>query len=404
VREVKKLIGNGRSMPGDFLGMPGAEAIRLPAEWEPHAYCWMAWAVHGEWRTHADEVKRELREVIATVAEYEPVRLLTPPDQIIDAKRQLFGGNVEIVPAPVDDIWMRDIAPTVAFHGDDVVAVDWNFNGWGGATGRRSRPGDRLAGFISANMALPVVHAPFIAEGGALVTDGEGTFVTTKSCLLNENRNPAFGRSPSERMDEIEGGLTQLGGRKTIWLEGDATEPVTSGHVDAYVLFARSGSILVEGVEPVGMPIPNRVADIGALRAAEDARGRELEITTILPPRQSYCRFSGGSFAPCYLNAYVANGAVMTAKFGDPERDEEARKALVCAFPGRAIRMLDINHIAAGGGGIHCLTQPVPISSRLPYTQRPNEGLQRHSPSSTIISSIARRQSRPTSPWQLIGS
>jgi agmatine deiminase len=343
--------------------MPGTEAIRLPAEWEPHAYCWMAWAVHGEWRTHADEVKRELREVIATVAEYEPVRLLTPPNQIADAKRQSFGGNVEIVPAPVDDIWMRDIAPTVAFRGDEVVAVDWNFNGWGGTTGRRSRPGDRLAGFISANMALPVVHAPFIAEGGAIVTDGEGTIIITKSCLLNGNRNPAFGRSSSEQMDEMERGLSHFGGRKIIWLEGDATEPTTSGHADAYVLFARPGSLLVEGIEPEGMPIPNRAADIEAFRAAKDSRSAPLELITVLPPRQRYWRFSGSSFAPCYLNAYVANGAIITGKFGDPERDEAAKEAFERTFPGRSVRMLAIDHIAAGGGGIHCLTQPVTLKS-----------------------------------------
>jgi agmatine/peptidylarginine deiminase len=38
----------------------------------------MAWAVHEEWRAHADEVKRELREIIATVAEYEEVILAVP--------------------------------------------------------------------------------------------------------------------------------------------------------------------------------------------------------------------------------------------------------------------------------------------------------------------------------------
>ena len=54
--------------------------IRIPAEWEPHAFCLMAWAVHQEWGASVDNVKRELREVISTVAEYEPVRLLVPPD------------------------------------------------------------------------------------------------------------------------------------------------------------------------------------------------------------------------------------------------------------------------------------------------------------------------------------
>src|SRR5438477_9052661 len=92
--------------------------IRIPAEWEPHRCCWMAWAVHREWGAHADQVKRELHEIISTIAQYEPIKLLTPPDQIADVQSREFGGNVEIVPAPVDDIWMRDIAPTFAFRGD----------------------------------------------------------------------------------------------------------------------------------------------------------------------------------------------------------------------------------------------------------------------------------------------
>jgi len=51
---------------------------------------------------------------------------------------------------------------------------------------------------------------------------------------------------------------------------------------------------------------------------------------------------------------------VIGAKFGDAERDEAARKALAIAFPGRKIIMLRIDAIASGGGGVHCLTQPMP--------------------------------------------
>jgi agmatine/peptidylarginine deiminase len=35
---------------------------RIPAEWEPHACCWMAWAVHREWGKVVSKVKRELSE------------------------------------------------------------------------------------------------------------------------------------------------------------------------------------------------------------------------------------------------------------------------------------------------------------------------------------------------------
>jgi hypothetical protein len=51
----------------------------------------------------------ELSEIICTLAEFESVRLLT---QVIEARARFSGGNIEIIEAPVDDTWIRDIAPT----------------------------------------------------------------------------------------------------------------------------------------------------------------------------------------------------------------------------------------------------------------------------------------------------
>lgn len=334
--------------------------IKIPAEWEPHAFCFMAWAVHREWGAHVDNVKRELREVISTVAEYEPIRLLVPPDLIDEAQHQNFGSNVELVPAPVDDIWMRDILPTFALRDGAPVAIDWNFNSWGSTSLRPPRSGDRFGGVIASTFGLPTVRAPFVAEGGAFVTDGDGTIVTTKSCLLNPNRNPAIGRKTEACMARIERGLSSVGGGNIVWLEGDSNEPITSGHADGYVLFAESRTVLVEGIGAGRQPNHNRAADIYILSAMTDIRRCPLKVVKVLPPRQTFWRFSGSLFAPCYLNAHVANGAVITGKFGDPERDEAARRALQSVFPGREIRMLRIDHIANSGGGVRCLTQPMP--------------------------------------------
>jgi hypothetical protein len=55
---------------------------------------------------------------------------------------------------------------------------------------------------------------------------------------------------------------------------------------------------------------------------------RELTIKTILPPRKRFSPAAQATFAPCYLNAYLANDAVITGKFDDPERGEAARAAL----------------------------------------------------------------------------
>jgi agmatine/peptidylarginine deiminase len=41
--------------------------IRIPAEWEPHECCWMAWA-HREWdKATANKIRRDLSEVVQTL-------------------------------------------------------------------------------------------------------------------------------------------------------------------------------------------------------------------------------------------------------------------------------------------------------------------------------------------------
>lgn len=339
--------------------------IRIPAEWEPHACCWMAWAVHSEWGNAADKVRRELRRVVQAVARHEPVRLLAPRGLAAREASRKFAGcsNVSVIEAPVDDIWMRDIAPTFALRGrggrQEVVAIDWNFNAWGATDMRPPRPGDRLATFSASIFGAPRVRAPFVAEGGAFVTDGCATIITTRSCLLNPSRNPV--QRGRNRQGIIERALRRFGCRKLIWLEGDPCEPGTSGHVDGYVLPAPSGVILADASDDKEVPSPMwRSHDLALLAETECAAGWRMKVRPVRAPRPRFCDGDPETFAASYLNAYVANGAVIGARFGDPERDEAARRAIARAFPGRKVVMLRIDNIADGGGGIHCLTQPMP--------------------------------------------
>jgi len=304
--------------------------IRIPADWEPHSCCWMAWAVHQEWGRAVNKVKHELSEVIQTIARYEPVRVLASRGHAVCEARQEFYGcsNVTVVDAPVDDIWMRDIAPTFALRGSaegqEVVAIDWNFNGWGGTKDRPPRPGDQIASMARSIFGVPRISVPYVAEGGALVTDGQGTLITTRSCLLNPNRNPV--RRGRDRQKTIEKGLAKLGVRKVIWLEGDPCEPLTSGHADGYVLYAPSGVVLVEACDDKAVDPPMyRSHDISILTNEMNAAGRELKVKRIHMPRQQYWGGDCETFAPCYLNVYLANGAVIGARFGDPRHDEAAQ-------------------------------------------------------------------------------
>lgn len=321
---------------------------RFVTDWAPHSHCWMAWGLHPEWGSALGGVADELRRIIAAIAEFEPVRLLTPRNLLDQAKAQAFGADVEIVEAPVDDIWMRDIAPMYIASGPEVLPVDLNFNGWGGPQLRPPRPGDRLAGTARHLFGRKMINAGFVAEGGAFVVGRDGVVFTTRSCLLNRNRNPQLNESDIERE------LVRLGADKVIWLDGDPDEPITSGHVDGYLLPAESGDLLVQLCEADDPCARARDADIARLRAVTELGTLRL----VEPPR--VLSSEGDIFAATYLNAYTPNGAVIASKFGDKERDRQAERILAEAFPGREVRMLSAPNIARGGGGIRCLVQPVP--------------------------------------------
>lgn len=330
--------------------------LRLVPDWAPHSHCWMAWAIDPtEWGKDTCGARQELRKVIATISRFERVRLLTPSNLLDDAKDQHFGPNVEIVEAPADDIWMRDIAPIYAMRNGEPICIDLNFNGWGSTSIRPTRPGDRLAGVARGLFASTMLNAPFVAEGGALVVGLDGVVFTTRSCLLNPNRNPHFHKS------EIETGLIQLGASKVVWLDGDPEEKITSGHVDGYVLPTESGEILVQRTDARDPSARLRNSDIRTLQGLRARNGNAVPVRLISSPRTA--KRTSELFADSYLNVYTPNTAVVAPKFGDRLRDAEAKAALERAFPGRKIEMLGIPHLAGGGGGIRCLVQPVPAST-----------------------------------------
>jgi agmatine deiminase len=312
----------------------------------------MAWALHPEWGPALGEVADELRCIILAIAEFESVRLLTPRRLLGQAKAQAFGPNVEIVEALVDDIWMRDIAPVYIASGSDVLPVDLNFNGWGAPRLRPPRPGDRLAGTARHLFGRNMISAGFVAEGGAVVVGRNGVVFTTRSCLLNRNRNPQLNEADIERE------LVRLGASKVIWLNGDPDEPITGGHIDGYLLPTESGDLLVQSCEADDPCAEARDADIARLRSLTHLGAVRL----VEPPR--VLSSEGDLFAATYVNAYTPNGAVIASKFGDRDRDRQAERALSEGFPGREVRMLSAPNIARGGGGIRCLVQPVPIAGQ----------------------------------------
>jgi agmatine deiminase len=64
-------------------------------------------------------------------------------------------------------------------------------------------------------------------------------------------------------------------------------------------------------------------------------------------------------FCASYTNFYIANNAIIMPAYGI-DADHAAADVLTHAFPGREVVPVRINHLAHGGGGVHCITQQQP--------------------------------------------
>src|SRR5262249_52615623 len=189
---------------------------RMPAEWEPHAGCFMAWPGNAKaWVSRLADVQRDFIAVAKAIRQFEPVTMLVDPEATADARRQL-GPDIEIVPLPLNEVWLRDTRPSFVKQRDGTLAgVAWRFNGWGGAS-RDFAPDTLVARRLLEILGLPIASSALAFEGGALHVDGEGTLLTTETVVFAKNRNPGITREAAE----AEFART-LGIEKTIWLPGN---------------------------------------------------------------------------------------------------------------------------------------------------------------------------------------
>lgn len=341
---------------GSGLAQAASTTWRMPDEGERHAATWMAFGADEEiWGAHLlAGTRAALAEIARSIAQYEPVNMLVRPEEY-DIAARLCGNKVNLIEAAMDDLWMRDTGPVFVKNANaQHAAVSFNFNGWGN---KQAHADDaKLAEYIAAKAGVPLIRSKLVLEGGGIEVDGEGTAIITESCVLNANRNPGISKTACEAQLKI-----LLGLDKIIWLPGIAGKDITDGHTDFYARFARPG-VVVAGLDNDPSSYDHAVTrrHLSILRNATDARGRKLQVVEMVGPSSVRKQYENEEFAAGYINFYVCNKAVIAPQFGDVKTDNNSRAILRDIFPGRDIIQLNIDAIAAGGGGIHCTTQQQP--------------------------------------------
>jgi agmatine deiminase len=337
----------------------------MPAEWAPHERTIMAFPNRlDQWGLRLKDGQAAWAHVARTIAEFEPVSLLTTPRYAEQAAELAAHPNITIVEMPLNDAWLRDTAPIyVTGPSNDPskpgatmrrrVGLDFTFNGWGNKYMPHDDD-DQIPARWTAHHGDERYVVDMILEGGSITVDGEGTLVTTEQCLLNPNRNPHLSRRQIE--DRL---CNALGVTKVIWVPYAIDDRDTDGHIDIVAAFIEPGKILWQGCDDPLDPEHQRLSiSRRCLDGTLDATGRSLQIVDL--PVLPYVEVEGERLPVPYANLYICNGGVIVPVTGHPA-DDDMLSIIANAWPNRKVVGVPGDIIAFGGGGPHCITQQIPL-------------------------------------------
>jgi len=340
---------------------PSQLGYRWPAEWERHRATWLSWPHNLEtWPDALPAVRATFANFVHALTPHEAVEIGVADDAMEEiARAAIYAAgadpdrNVRFHRYPTTDAWCRDHGPIFVVKQDGSRALcDFQFDNWG-----RKYPGweldDAVPRHVEKILGLPRFASEVVLEGGGIDGDGQGTVLTTESCLLNPNRGSGRTRDAMERV------LAEfLGARQVVWL-GDGIEgDDTDGHVDDIARFVAPGIVVAARCDDASDANHAPLADnLRRLRAARDVWGRALSVVELpMPPR---LEMAGHRSPASHANFYIANGVVLVPIFGGAS-DARALAILRELFPDREIVGIDCAALVSGLGAIHCVTQQEP--------------------------------------------
>lgn len=345
---------------------PIADGFTMPAEYKEHERTYMIWPDRNKlWRNEAKQAQRAYVDVAQAIVQDEPVSMLVKPGNVEQAT-QALPDAVNIEPVPVNDAWARDTAPMFVQKEEEIRAVDWGFNAYGGLYD--DYEDDRnLSKLVSQNNEIDVYESNMILEGGSVTINENGVVLTTEECLLSDDRNPNLTKQ------EIEGKLKEyMGARKVIWLPNGIVNDETSGHVDNLATFADNNVVLLHWTDDQSDPQHKRSKEaLTVLQKAKTSSGEAFNVIKLPQPGPLYANKNeaeapegpeaGERLAASYVNFTLTNESVIAPSF-NVKQDEVAHAKLNRAFPDRSIKTVPAREIVLGGGGIHCITREKPAT------------------------------------------
>ena len=355
---------------------PLKDGFTALADFDSHKMLFILWPERPDvWRNNAKNAQETFYKLIQIISKYEKITVGVTNLNEFDHEKFPFNKNVKLVEIKHNDSWARDTGPIgLVNEKGEHRATLFGFNAYGGASDGLYYAWnlDRLIG----KEMCKVVDMDFydstsmVLEGGSVVTNGKGTLITTKECLLNPNRNPHMTQK------QIEERLKQyMGVEKIIWLNKGIYNDETDGHVDNICNFVKEDEVVLAwpkhqndeqyaiSLENYNILINSTTADGKPIKVHKLILPDVLRITDeegggIVSKASSQPRTEGERMAASYVNMLVSDKYVLLPAFNDSS-DEEAKKLMQKIYPDKEIILFYSREILLGGGNIHCITKHV---------------------------------------------
>ncbi len=341
---------------------PASLGYRMPAEWEPHSATWLSWPRRDgiSFPGSYDKVMPTLAKMVHVLGDSERVNInVCDAEHEADVRKILARGHhktshVTFFHIATNEPWCRDHGPMFLTRKEEpsLAIVDWDYNAWGWKYPPFDDD-DVVPALVGEQLGVPVFSPHMVLEGGAIDVNGTGTLLTTRSCLLNPNRNPDLKQADIEqRLRDF------LGVKNILWL-GDGIEgDDTDGHVDDLTRFVGPATVVTAMEEDTNCANFEPLHENAELLRAMDAEdGTPLEVLTLPMPAKMVR--DGQRLPASYANFYIANKVVLLPTFADTH-DRWALAVLQKAFPTRKVVPIDCRELIWGLGAFHCLTQQQP--------------------------------------------
>lgn len=334
---------------------------RLPAEWETQSAVLLAWPHVGtDWAANLVAVESTYVALVHAIACFEPALIVVADEALLEhARQRLTAAGVEMtrvrfVVAEYDDTWLRDSGPITQCRDGRFRLLDFRFTGWGGKFGA-SRD-DLLIGQLHAQGLFrdaELARLDFALEGGAIETDGNGSLLSTLTCL--QQRHPGLDATALQKKLAAMLGVERVLLLTSGELQGDDTD----AHIDTLARFAPERTIVFQACNDPNDP---HYAGLAAMRdelaALRDRDGQPYRLHA-LPWAEPIHAADGRRLAASYANFLIVNRAVLMPAYGD-RADAEAVRVLALAFPGREVVAVPARPLIEQNGSLHCVTMQLP--------------------------------------------